>query len=136
MCHCPHSPAADATAMDRYLLLAGPTAANLQQRLSGSRPMQGQTDGRTDTATLRRPCAAYCVRSVSKYIVIYKRPRWSAATQQNAEHITRPSHPPRSRSSTPSHSSQSCPWAGLGRDFSVFGGLGWVGSTPGKVLKF
>ena len=75
--------------MDRYLLLAGPTAANLQQRLSGSRPMQGQTDGRTDTATLHRPCAAYCVRSVSKYIVIYKRPRWSAATQQNAEHTRR-----------------------------------------------
>jgi len=24
---------------------------------------------------------------------------------------------------------------GLGRDFSVFGGLGWVGSTTAKVLK-
>jgi len=24
---------------------------------------------------------------------------------------------------------------GLGRDFSVFGGLGWVGSTTEKVLK-
>jgi len=34
---------------------------------------------------------------------------------------------------------QSCPWVGLthglGRDFSVFGGLGWVGSTTAKVLK-
>ena len=29
-------------------------------------------------------------------------------------------------------------WLGLGRDFSVFGGLGWVGSTIVKVglLKF
>ena len=27
------------------------------------------------------------------------------------------------------------PWVGLGRDFSVFGGLGWVGSTTAKVLK-
>ena len=26
-------------------------------------------------------------------------------------------------------------WVGLGRDFSVFGGLGWVGSTTAKVLK-
>jgi len=40
--------------------------------------------------------------------------------------------------------SQSCPWVGLtrglgwvglGRDFSVFGGLGWVGSTTAKILK-
>jgi len=27
------------------------------------------------------------------------------------------------------------PWVGLGRDFSVFGALGWVGSTIAKVLK-
>ena len=27
-------------------------------------------------------------------------------------------------------------WVGLGRDFSVFGGLCWVGSTVAKVLKF
>jgi len=37
-------------------------------------------------------------------------------------------------------SSQSCPWVWfglgqLGRDFSVFGGLIWVGSTTAKVLK-
>jgi len=25
------------------------------------------------------------------------------------------------------------PWVGLGRDFSVFGGLGWVVSTTAKV---
>jgi len=40
---------------------------------------------------------------------------------------------------------QSCPWVGLthglgwvglGRDFSVFGGLGLVGSTRANVLKF
>jgi len=40
---------------------------------------------------------------------------------------------------------QSCPlvglthglgWVGLGRDFSVFGVLSWVGSTVAKVLKF
>jgi len=27
-------------------------------------------------------------------------------------------------------------WVGLGRDFSVFGGLGWVVSTTAQVLKF
>jgi len=26
-------------------------------------------------------------------------------------------------------------WVGLGRDFSVFGGLGWVRSTITKVIK-
>jgi len=26
-------------------------------------------------------------------------------------------------------------WVGLSRDFSVFGGFGWVGSTTAKVLK-
>jgi len=26
-------------------------------------------------------------------------------------------------------------WFGLGRDFSVFGGLAWVGSTIAKVLE-
>ena len=25
-------------------------------------------------------------------------------------------------------------WVGLGQDFSVFGGFGWVGSTTAKVL--
>jgi len=27
------------------------------------------------------------------------------------------------------------PSVGLGRNFSVYGGLGWVGSTTAKVLK-
>jgi len=27
-------------------------------------------------------------------------------------------------------------WVGLGVDFSVFGGLRWVGSTAAKALKF
>jgi len=27
-------------------------------------------------------------------------------------------------------------WVGLGRHFSVFGGMGWVRSTITKVLKF
>ena len=36
---------------------------------------------------------------------------------------------------------QSCPWVGLdwvrlGRDLSVLGGLGWVGSTIARILKF
>ena len=43
--HCPHSPAA-AAAIDRCLLPAGPTAANLQQRVCCCWPMLGQTDGR------------------------------------------------------------------------------------------
>jgi len=28
------------------------------------------------------------------------------------------------------------PWVGWGQDFSVFGGLSWVGSTVPKVVKF
>jgi len=52
-------------AIDRYLLLAGRTAANPQQqtRSSGGRMMgrterqaDGQTDGRTDSRPLHRPC--------------------------------------------------------------------------------
>jgi len=27
-------------------------------------------------------------------------------------------------------------WVALGRDFSVFSGLGWFGSTTAEVLKF
>jgi len=26
-------------------------------------------------------------------------------------------------------------WVGMGRDFSIFDGFGWVGSSIGKVLK-
>ena len=44
--HCSHSPAA-AAIIDRYLLPAGPTAANLQQRVCCCGPMLGQTDGWT-----------------------------------------------------------------------------------------
>jgi len=43
--HSPHSPT-DTAAINQYLLLAKPTAANLQQRLCGRHPMLGQTDGR------------------------------------------------------------------------------------------
>ena len=42
--HCPHSPAA-AAAIGPYLPLAGPTAANMQQRVCCCGPMLGQTDG-------------------------------------------------------------------------------------------
>jgi len=51
--HCPHPtlllllPSAGRAAIDRYLLTAGPTAANLQQRVCCCGPMLGQTDGRT-----------------------------------------------------------------------------------------
>ena len=44
---CPHSHAA-AAATSRYLLPAGFTAANLQQRVCCCGPMRRQTDGRTD----------------------------------------------------------------------------------------
>jgi len=54
--HCPHSPT-DA-AIDRYLLSAGPTGANLQQRICCCGPMLGQTDGHTDdTVPFHRPCS-------------------------------------------------------------------------------
>jgi len=47
--HCPHSPAhVTASAIDRYLLAAGPTAANLQQRVCCCEPMLGQKDGQAD----------------------------------------------------------------------------------------
>ena len=45
--HYPHLPAAAAAAIDRYLLPAGPTAANLQQRV---RWLDG-TDRHTDRKT-------------------------------------------------------------------------------------
>jgi len=54
--HCPHSPAARrcCTAIDRYLLPAGPTAANLQRRVCCRGFM---LDRRTDTVPFRRPCS-------------------------------------------------------------------------------
>ena len=54
--HCRHSPAA-ATAHDRYLLSAGPTAANLQQRRAAAE-WDRQTDGRTDDRCID-PAARY-----------------------------------------------------------------------------
>ena len=36
---------------------------------------------------------------------------------------------------TQSYLELSAGWVGLGRDFSVFGRLGWVVPTVGKVLK-
>ena len=42
-------------AIDRYLLPAGPTAAN------------PQTDRRTDTVLFHRPCSAYYVGSANKH---------------------------------------------------------------------
>ena len=63
MCHCPHSPAA-AAAVDRYFLPAGPTAANLQQRVCCCGHMLGQTDGRTDTVPFHRPCSACYAGSI------------------------------------------------------------------------
>ena len=53
--HCPHSPTA-AAALDRYLLPAGPTAANLQQRISCRGSMlwrQTGRDGRYRTVSWR-----------------------------------------------------------------------------------
>jgi len=41
-------------AIDRYLRLAGPTAANLQQRSA-----VGEWDTQTDTVPFHRPCSTY-----------------------------------------------------------------------------
>ena len=64
--HCPHSPAAGA-AIDRYLLPAGPTAANLQQTVVHAWTDR-QTDRRTDTVLFHRACCA-CYASSGKNIV-------------------------------------------------------------------
>ena len=69
----PHSHALTA-AIDRYLQPAGPTAANLQQRVCCCRSMVGQTDRHRDGRTPYhdRPCLAY---------VIF--PAYSAASAKN-----------------------------------------------------
>jgi len=61
--HCPHSGCcapccgAAAATIDRYLLAAGPTAANPpQRRAAASDGTNGQTDGRTDGRQLHRRC--------------------------------------------------------------------------------
>ena len=67
--HCLHSPAT-AAANNRYLLPAGPTAANLPQQVWLRRwdsPMLGQTDGWTDTVPFYKPCSTYYVRSTNKW---------------------------------------------------------------------
>jgi len=77
--HCPHWPAAGRAAVrratiDRYLLLAGPTAANLQQwDCCWGRQTGGQTDGRT-------PFSAYYADSANNGIMeaFYKGIRVSA----------------------------------------------------------
>jgi len=53
-------------AIDRYLLPAGPTAANLQRWVCCCGPMLGQTDGRTGTVPLHRPSSAYYVGSANE----------------------------------------------------------------------
>ena len=55
-------------AIDRFHLAAGRTAANpLQRRVNGT---DGQTDGRTDTRQLYRPCSAHYAGSVNKSMSI------------------------------------------------------------------
>jgi len=74
-CHCPRllsrAPAAAAdrrpaggAAIDRYLLAAGPTAANLQQRRAATE-WDGRTDRQTDAQQLHRPCCAFYANSVN-----------------------------------------------------------------------
>ena len=55
---------AAAAAIDRYLLLAGPTAAGL---LLWAR---AGTDRRTDTVPFHRPCSAYYADSANNTVVI------------------------------------------------------------------
>ena len=67
--HSPHSPAA-AAAIDRNLLLAEPTAVNLQRRLcgsGGSGPVLGQTDERTPYRHIDP--SPHTVRAVVKYLM-------------------------------------------------------------------
>ena len=42
--------------IDRYLLPAGPTAANPPHAVAAVDRWNGQTDGQTDTVPLHRPC--------------------------------------------------------------------------------
>ena len=54
-------------AIDRYRLLAGPTAANpLHAAAAAQNGTDRQTDRRTDTASLHRPTAAYYALSVKR----------------------------------------------------------------------
>jgi len=68
MWHCLHLPAARRAAVrraaiNRYLLSAGPAAANLQQRVCCCGPVLRQTDGRVDRQTggraqqMHKPCS-------------------------------------------------------------------------------
>jgi len=48
------------SAVDRYLLTDGPTAANPpQRRAAGEARWDGQTDRRTDARQFYRPCSAH-----------------------------------------------------------------------------
>ena len=65
-CHCPHLlpcavllRAQRRAAIDRYLLLAGHTAANLQQRSAAGEWRHKQTDGQTDGRTERHRTVTY-----------------------------------------------------------------------------
>ena len=74
-CHCPHSPAA-AAAIDQYLLPAGPTATNLQQRVCCLGPVWGQTGGQTVTNTFKTLFHILCQQLTSTSDLIFKS-RWN-----------------------------------------------------------
>ena len=55
------------TAVDRYLLPAGRSAANPPAAVAAVDRWDRRTDGETDTRPLHRPCCACCAGSVKSY---------------------------------------------------------------------
>ena len=67
-CHPANSGKALKAAIDRSLRPARPAAVNLRVCCCG--PVLGQTDRRTDTVPLRRPCCTYYAGSANKTLII------------------------------------------------------------------
>jgi len=63
--HCPHLLQARRATIDRYLLRAGPSAANLQQRYAAGESRHRRTDRQTGARPLHRPCSAYHASSAN-----------------------------------------------------------------------
>ena len=65
---CCMAPRRAPTAVDRYLLPAGHSAANLPTAVAAVDRRDRQTDGQTDARPLHRPCSAYYAVSVTNTV--------------------------------------------------------------------